>query len=69
MAGGYELLKLLEQPAGSVDWSMMSLGAVVSAITGYLFIHWLLQVIGRIGLAPFAIYRFALAGLILLMFA
>ena len=29
MAGGYELLKLLEQPAGSVNWSMMSLGAVV----------------------------------------
>jgi undecaprenyl-diphosphatase len=69
MAGGYELLKLIEQPAGSVNWSMMSLGAVVSAIAGYLFIHWLLQVIGRIGLAPFAIYRFALAGLILIMFA
>ncbi len=69
MAGGYELLKLLEQPAGSVNWPMMSLGAIVAAITGYLFIHWLLQVIGRIGLAPFAIYRFALAGLILLVFA
>ncbi len=69
MAGAYELVELLGQPDGSVNWSMMSLGAVVSAITGYLFIHWLLQVIGRIGLGPFAIYRFVLAGLIVIMFA
>ena len=69
MAGGYELLQLLGQPDGSVDWSMMSLGLGVSAVTGYLCIHWLLKIIGRIGLAPFAIYRFALAALILLLFA
>lgn len=69
MAGGYELLQLLGEPDGSVDWSMMSLGLVVSAITGYLCIHWLLKIIGRIGLAPFAIYRFALAALILFLFA
>lgn len=69
MAGGYELLQLLGEPDGSVDWSMMSLGLVVSAITGYLCIHWLLKIIGRIGLAPFAIYRFALAALIVVLFA
>lgn len=69
MAGGYELLQLLGQPDGSVDWSMMSLGLVVSAVTGYLCIHWLLKIIGRIGLAPFAIYRFALAALIVFLFA
>lgn len=69
MAGGYELLQLLGEPDGSVDWSMMSLGLVVSAATGYLCIHWLLKIIGRIGLAPFAIYRFALAALIVYLFA
>ena len=69
MAGGYELLQLLGEPDGSVDWSMMSLGLVVSAITGYFCIHWLLKIIGRIGLAPFAIYRFALAALIVCLFA
>jgi len=69
MAGGYELLQLLGEPDGSVNWSMMSLGLVVSAITGYFCIHWLLKVIGRIGLAPFAIYRFALAALIVVLFA
>jgi len=69
MAGGYELLQLLGEPDGSVDWSMMSLGLAVSAITGYLCIHWLLRIIGRVGLAPFAFYRFALAALIIYLFA
>ena len=69
LAGGYELLQLLGEPDGTVDWSMMSLGLVVSAVTGYLCIHWLLKIIGRIGLAPFAIYRFALAALIVVLFA
>ncbi len=69
MAGGYELLQLLEEPAGSVNWSMMSLGLVVSAITGYLCIHGLLKVINRIGLMPFAIYRFAVAALIVIVLA
>jgi undecaprenyl-diphosphatase len=69
MAGGYELLQLLGQPDGSVDWPMMGLGLAVAAVTGYLCIHWLLRVIGRIGLAPFALYRFALAALIVLLFA
>ena len=69
LAGGYELLQLLGEPDGTVDWSMMSLGLVVSAVTGYLCIHWLLKIIGRIGLAPFAFYRFALAALIVFLFA
>jgi len=69
MAGGYELLQLLEAPDGSVDWTMMGLGLAVSAVTGYLCIHWLLRIIGRIGLAPFALYRFALAALIVFVMA
>jgi undecaprenyl-diphosphatase len=69
MAGGYELLQLLQDPANGVDWPIMGLGVVVSAVTGYLCIHWLLRVIGRIGLAPFALYRFALAALIVYVFA
>jgi undecaprenyl-diphosphatase len=69
MAGGYDGLQLIGAPAGTVDWSMMGLGVVVSAITGYACIHWLLKVINRIGLAPFALYRFALAALIVVVFA
>jgi undecaprenyl-diphosphatase len=48
---------------------MIGLGMAVAAVTGYLCIGWLLKVIGRIGLAPFAIYRFAVAGLLFWLFA
>jgi undecaprenyl-diphosphatase len=69
MAGGYELLQLLQDPENGADWPVMGLGVAVSAVTGYLCIHWLLKVISRIGLAPFALYRFALAALIVYLFA
>ncbi len=69
MAGGYELLKLLSLDERTVDWPVIGLGVAVAAITGYLCIAWLLRVINRIGFAPFAIYRFAIAGLIFWLFA
>lgn len=69
MAGAYELLQLMSGPAEGVEWPLMGLGVAVAAVTGYLCIHWLLKVITRIGLAPFALYRFAIAALILVMFA
>jgi undecaprenyl-diphosphatase len=69
MAGGYELLQLLQGKDGATDWAMMGLGTAVAAVTGYLCIHWLLAVINRIGLAPFALYRFAVAALILIVLA
>jgi undecaprenyl-diphosphatase len=69
MAGVYELLPLLRDPGNGADWPVMGLGVAVSAATGYLCIHWLLKVITRIGLAPFALYRFALAALIVYLFA
>jgi undecaprenyl-diphosphatase len=51
-----------------VDWQMMSLGLVVSAITGYACIHVLLKVIEKIGLLPFTLYRLLCAGLIAVHF-
>jgi undecaprenyl-diphosphatase len=69
MAGAWEFLQLLSEPGEGVDWSMMGLGAAVSAVTGYLCIHAFLQVIERIGLLPFALYRLVLAALIVLMLA
>jgi undecaprenyl-diphosphatase len=68
MAGGWELLQLLQAEDGTIDWAMLALGTAVAAAAGYLCIHWLLAVINRIGLAPFAIYRFAVAALILVVF-
>jgi undecaprenyl-diphosphatase len=69
MAGAYEGLKVATDASLAVDWSMVGLGVAVAAVTGYLCIAWLLRVINRIGLAPFAIYRFLVAGLLFWIFA
>ena len=52
-----------------VAWGQLALGVVVSAIVAYLSIEFFMRVVSRIGLAPFAIYRLALAGLILYVLA
>ena len=69
MAGAWELWEAASAPHANADWAAMGIGALVAAVTGYACIHWLLRAIGRIGLAPFAIYRFLLAALIVVVFA
>ena len=69
MAGVYELLKVLAADGAEAHWGAMGLGAAVAAVTGYACIAWLLRVINRIGLAPFAIYRFLVAGILFWVFA
>lgn len=49
----------------AVAWSQLGLGALVSAIVAYLSIEFFMRFVTRIGLAPFAIYRLALAAVIL----
>ena len=48
----------------SVAWGELALGVLVSAVVAYLSIEIFMRFVTRIGLAPFAIYRLALAGLI-----
>ncbi|MFP3874777.1 MAG: undecaprenyl-diphosphate phosphatase, partial [Thiohalophilus sp.] len=45
MAGAYKTLKLIEQ--GSVEWLPLVLGALLSAFTAYLCIHWFLKLLDR----------------------
>ena len=52
-----------------VAWGQLALGVVVSAVVAYLSIEFFMRFVSRIGLAPFAIYRLALAGLILYVLA
>ncbi len=52
-----------------VPWGELSLGVIVSAVVAYLSIEFFMRVVSRIGLAPFAIYRLALAALILYVLA
>ncbi len=66
MAVGYEAMKLVTRPE-YVDWSMFFLGAVASAITGWLAIEFLLRFIQRIGMWPYVIYRVIL-GIVVLVF-
>lgn len=52
-----------------VAWGGLALGVVVSAVVAYLSIDFFMRFVSRIGLAPFAVYRLALAGLILYVLA
>ena len=53
----------------AVAWGELGLGVVVSAIVAYLSIEFFMRVVTRIGLAPFAIYRLALAGVLIYVLA
>jgi undecaprenyl-diphosphatase len=46
----------------------MGVAVAVSAITGLLSIHLLLRLIQRVGMAPFTIYRLALAAFCVYVF-
>ena len=67
MAGGYKGLQLVNE-AATVDWLAMGIGVVLSALTAYLCIHLFLQLLERIGMFPFVLYRLLLGGLLLYFF-
>ncbi|MDJ0711126.1 MAG: undecaprenyl-diphosphate phosphatase [Woeseiaceae bacterium] len=52
-----------------VPWGELGLGVAVSAIVAYLSIEFFMRVVSRIGLAPFAVYRLLLAGVIIYVLA
>ena len=67
MAGGYEAQQLA---AGAADaqWSVLTAGALVTAVCAYACIHVFLRLIDRIGFAPFVAYRLVLGGVLLWLF-
>jgi undecaprenyl-diphosphatase len=66
-AGLFKLKDLLEATA-PVDWHDLIWGAILSAISAYLCIHFFLKLLERMGMAPFAIYRLLLGGVLLYVF-
>ncbi|MCG8395002.1 MAG: undecaprenyl-diphosphate phosphatase [Pseudomonadales bacterium] len=58
-AGLLKTLDLIEQQL-PVDWAMMALGVVVSAVTAYLTIVFFIRLLERIGMLPFVVYRLIL---------
>jgi undecaprenyl-diphosphatase len=67
MAGGYKGMQLVSESV-AVDWLAMSIGVALSALTAYLCIHLFLQLLERIGMLPFVLYRLLLGGVLLYFF-
>ncbi len=65
-ASGYELLKAFKSDGGHEDWNALALAFVVSLITAFVAVKWLLGYIRTHRFTPFAIYRI-LVGIALLV--
>lgn len=59
--------KDLVQLGGPVAWNDLALAILLSFTAAYATIHYFLRFIERIGMAPFAVYRFAL-GIVIIAF-
>ncbi|VFN00309.1 MAG: undecaprenyl-diphosphatase [Candidatus Kentron sp. G] len=64
-AGTLTFLRVLDDTT-TVAWTPLVLGAVLSAVSAYLCIHWFLRLLERVGLAPFILYRLLLGGVLFL---
>ncbi len=66
LAGG---LGTLDLATGSdvVMWDVLIWGAVISAISAYLCIHFFLKLLERIGMMPFVVYRLILGAVLMVM--
>lgn len=66
-ASGYELLKTTKAGAAHEDWSALGVAFVVSTITAFVAVKWLLGYIRAHRFTAFAIYRIALGAVLLLL--
>jgi len=65
-AGALETYQALRHPAGPpADWGLLALGTVVSAVTAFVVVRWLLRWVQTHSFAPFGWYRIVL-GLVML---
>ncbi len=67
MAGGYKGMQLANETV-AVDWLAIGVGIALSALTAYLCIYLFLQLLERIGMFPFVLYRLLLGGVLLYYF-
>lgn len=66
-ASGYELLKAMKGGGAHEDWAGLAIGFVVSLVTAFVAVKWLLGYIRTHRFTAFAIYRIVL-GIALLVF-
>jgi len=70
LAEGYELVKMLAMGlSDSLDWPMMAVGLVVTALVGYACIKYFIQFVARHSLKPFAYYCWTVAVIMLTLFS
>lgn len=60
----YELIALHD----STPWGAVGLGVIVSGVVAYSCIHWFLNLVERIGMFPFVVYRILLTALLLAIY-
>ncbi len=68
IASGVFKTRDLIQSETPVEWNLLILAVILSAISAWLCIYFFLQLINRIGMMPFVIYRLLLGGLLLALF-
>ena len=67
LAGGFEIMDYLSVAA--IDDAMdLLIGALVSAVSAYLCIHYFLKLLDRISMLPFVVYRLILGAFLLVLF-
>jgi len=64
-ASGYEIVSQMKEGAGSEDWVSLGIAFVVSTVTAFIAIKWLLGFIRSHRFTAFAIYRLVFGGLLL----
>lgn len=64
-ASGYEILKQVGSGAAGEDWTALAIAFVVSTITAFVSVKWLLGFIRSHRFTVFAIYRILFGGLLL----
>jgi len=65
-ASGYELLKAVKAGEVHEDWSALAVAFVVSTVTAFVAVKWLLGYIRSHHFTPFAVYRIVLGAVLLL---
>jgi len=67
LPGALKTLDLIKDDM-PVDWHALYMGAFVSGIFAYFTIKLFIQLLDKLGMLPFVIYRLVLGGILLLMF-
>ncbi|ASJ71178.1 undecaprenyl-diphosphate phosphatase [Granulosicoccus antarcticus] len=66
---GLSVTKDLVSAAVPVDWTALTTGTAIAAVSAFVCIHYFLAVINRMGMTPFVIYRLLLGIFLVIMVA